>query len=94
MAEIDYSFIKEGARVRIKTKEQIEEMYPEGMPFNLTEPMWDLCGTTRIIDNVYEKSAFRGNDTEYPVIFKVTIQGWSWPEGALLHTLTPKGNEL
>jgi len=84
----DYDFIKEGARVRIKTEKELWKTYPSRyMPYSLTSEMKELLGTTQTVDcvSIVNRDAYK---------LTVTICGWSWPEGALLSCTTPKGNTI
>lgn len=83
----NYDWIKPGARVRIKTVKQIQEVYGDSMPYSLTYRMQNLCGTIQVIDCVNTS-----NSTSCKMC--VHIDGWNWPEGALLPAITSKGNIL
>lgn len=87
---MNYDWLKPGVRVRIKTVEEIEAMYGDQMPYDLTEDMHPLCGTTQIVDEVTSAGAWVSEKCK----LCVRIDSWSWPETVLLAAKTPKGNSL
>jgi hypothetical protein len=83
----DYSWLKVGAKVRIKTDKELKEIYPIHMPYGLVESMLPYLGTTQIVTSCQPC-------TYYGCAFRVGVCGFAWPEGAFLPPTTPKGNSL
>jgi hypothetical protein len=83
----DYSWIKQGAKARIKTVKEIEEMYPNGMPCGLVDGMLIFCGTTQEIQSTGTSYSDRYETTVY-------ICHYNWPNTVLLLPTTPKGNSF
>lgn len=84
-----YPWLKVGARVKLKTFEELKRTYPQGMPLGLTPHMEDFLGTIQIIRgiryNIFDSSVFQ--------VYLEQPEGYVWPEGALKPLYSKLGNE-